>query len=142
MYPSYTQCRFGGYLNDIVIIIVIIACLRNQLTSQIHRSVSNIPLRDDGSAHSIQQTTAMKPNTYVQIIVELNTYAVLPSVQVHDEVFWFRVPELHPALVTMRVVRELLCVEVHVRHVLSCLRGHVQCIIVLQQLQLIGLSAL
>lgn len=66
-----------------------------------------------------------------EIIVELNTYAVFPSMQVHDEVFWFRVPEFHPTFVAMRVVRELLRVEIHVWHVLSRLCGHVQCIIVL-----------
>lgn len=56
----------------------------------------------------------------------LCTYTILPSVQKHNEVFRFGVSEFDTALVAVKIVREFFCVEIHVRHVLSGLRGRVQ----------------
>jgi len=118
------QSYFGGYrYQNIIILRVFVITSRPK-----YRFVSNSITRRRFDRFD---TTTIMVYLRTEIIVKLNTYAVFPSVQVHDEVFWFRVPEFHSTFVAMRVVRELLRVEIHVRHVMSRLRGHVQCIIVL-----------
>lgn len=75
------------------------------------------------------------------LLVFHNTHTILPSVQIHDKVFWFWVPKFHSALVTMRIVCEFFRVEIHIWYVLSRLRGHIQRVIVLHYCPIIGLTA-